>query len=63
MNKENAKRRVSFYKEQLRQLKNKEFSLKKIIFLDKSGAEASNSSRSEYYQKGVKTRSAEKESL
>ena len=49
VNRERAIKRVRYYKEQLRRLKNKEFNLKKIIFLDKSGIESGKGARQEYY--------------
>ena len=51
VNKKNRIKRVSYYKEQLRRLKNKEFNLKKIIFSDESGIEAGKGGRPEYYRK------------
>ena len=51
INKKKAIKRVSYSKEQLRRLKNKEFSLRKIIFSDESGIEAGKGARSEYYRK------------
>src|SRR3982751_2454561 len=54
INKPKAIKRVSYCKEQLRRLKNKEFNLKKIIFLDESGIESSKEARQEYYRKKEK---------
>ena len=51
INKARASKRVSYCKEQLRRLKNKEFSLRKIMFSDESGVEAGKGARSEYYRK------------
>ena len=51
INRKKAIIRVSYSKEQLRRLKNKEFNLRKIIFSDESGIEARKGARSEYYRK------------
>ena len=51
INKAKAKIRVSYCKEQLRRLKNKEFNLEKVIFSDESGIESGKGARQEYYRK------------